>query len=334
MIEDIADEMQRLKGAPPPAILKVFPPAEIFRVKLTIAILLICLGLLARPIEAQAPLPAGWPNRVELGMMDSPGGAAAMRTTAPFAFRYQYLAGGANTGNGWATWNTNGDFARFYIENSVANGVIPVFTYYMMLSLVARRRSPSRKRSSTNLNNTATMTAYYNDLKLFFQKAGAFPTQKVVLHVEPDLWGYMEQRSTNDNAATVPAKVSETGVPETGGPAEQPVRVCPRHHQTSRRVRPERECRLPHQRVGHRHRHRAVESPGRDGGRARGRGRQLLQLAGRRTSTSHSRNSAIAIRASISTCTAMAATPGGTRRISGAACAFSADSPPSRGRES
>jgi hypothetical protein len=25
----------------------------------------------------------------------------------------------------------------------------------------------------TNLNNTATMTAYYNDLALFFQKAGA-----------------------------------------------------------------------------------------------------------------------------------------------------------------
>ena len=48
-----------------------------------------------------------------------------------------------------------------------------------------------------NLNNTATMTAYYNDVKLFFQKAGAFPSQKVVLHVEPDFWGYMEQRSTS-----------------------------------------------------------------------------------------------------------------------------------------
>ena len=37
-----------------------------------------------------------------------------------------------NTGSGWATWNTNGDFARFYIEDSVANGIIPVFTYYKM----------------------------------------------------------------------------------------------------------------------------------------------------------------------------------------------------------
>jgi len=89
----------------------------------------LCAGLgLVAPAEAQAPLPAGWPSRVELGMADSPGGAAAMKQTAPFAFRYQYLAGGVNTGSGWANWNTNGDFPKFYIQDSVANGIIPVFT--------------------------------------------------------------------------------------------------------------------------------------------------------------------------------------------------------------
>ena len=51
-----------------------------------------------------------------------------MKQTAPFAFRYQYLAGGVNTGSGWANWNTNGDFPKFYIQDSVANGIIPVFT--------------------------------------------------------------------------------------------------------------------------------------------------------------------------------------------------------------
>lgn len=47
-----------------------------------------------------------------------PGGAQALRQSVPVGFRYQYLAGGANTGGGWSTWNTNGDFARFYIEDS------------------------------------------------------------------------------------------------------------------------------------------------------------------------------------------------------------------------
>jgi hypothetical protein len=170
----------------------------------------------ASPVLAQAPLPPGWPNRLELGMGDGPGGAAAMKATAPFAFRYQYLAGGVNTGNGWANWNANGDFARFYIQDSMANGIIPVFTYYMLFQSLPGSGSES-ETNFTNLNTTSTMTAYYNDLKLFFQKAGAFPGQKVVFHVEPDLWGYLQQRATGDNATTVPAKVSETGLSELVG---------------------------------------------------------------------------------------------------------------------
>jgi hypothetical protein len=181
-----------------------------------IAAVLILLACPVRQARAQAPLPAGWPNQMELGMTDSPGGAAAMKSTARFAFRYQYLAGGANTGSGWATWNANGDFARFYIQDSVDNGIIPVFTYYMLLQSTPGGGAET-DADFTNLNNTATMTAYFNDLKLFFQKAGAFPGQKVVLHVEPDLWGYMEQHATGDDARTVPAKIAETGIPELAG---------------------------------------------------------------------------------------------------------------------
>lgn len=171
-----------------------------------------CAALVSSPAAAQLPpLPAGWPARVEIGVADSPGGAAALRATAPFLFRYQYLAGGVNTGNGWATWNANGDFPRFYIQDSIANGMIPVFSYYQLLQSLPGGGSES-DADFANLNNTATMTAYYNDLILFFRKAGAFPAQRVVLHVEPDFWGYMEQRSANDNAASVPARVSETGI--------------------------------------------------------------------------------------------------------------------------
>jgi hypothetical protein len=182
----------------------------------SIASFVLYLTLVAAPLQAQAPPPSGWPDRLELGMADSPGGAAAMKATAPFGFRYQYLAGGVNTGNGWATWNTNGDFVKFYIQDSAASGIIPVFTYYMLLQSTPGGGSES-SAVFTNLSNTSTMTAYYNDLKLFFQKAGAFPAQKVVLHVEPDFWGYMQQRVSNDDARTVPAKVAETGMPELAG---------------------------------------------------------------------------------------------------------------------
>ena len=175
------------------------------------AALTLVLASALLPLRAQSALPAGWPNRLELGMADGPGGAAAMKATAPFAFRYQYLAGGVNTGSGWATWNTNGDFPRFYIQDSIANNIIPVFTYYQLLQSSPGGGSES-EADYANLNNVATMTAYYNDLKLFFQKAGAFPGKMVVLHVEPDFWGYMQQRG--DDAKIISAVVSQTGLPE------------------------------------------------------------------------------------------------------------------------
>lgn len=149
-------------------------------------------------------------------MSDSPSGASALRATTDFAFRYQYLAGGVNTNRGWATWNDNGDFARYYIEDSRAHGFIPVFTYYMMPQSWPGGGGEA-DANFVNANNTATMTAYYNDLILFFQKAGAFPQQKVVLHVEPDFWGYMQRHTASDDARGVTAKVSETGIPQLAG---------------------------------------------------------------------------------------------------------------------
>jgi hypothetical protein len=61
------------------------------------------------------------------------------------------------------------------------------------------------------------MREYFGNLKLFFQRAGASPSTLVVLHVEPDMWGYLQQRSSGDHAATVPARVAATDLPELAG---------------------------------------------------------------------------------------------------------------------
>jgi hypothetical protein len=149
-------------------------------------------------------------------MADDPGGAAAMRRSAPFGFRYQYLAGGVNTGKGWATWNDNGSFVTRYIQDSVAHGMIPVFSYYMLL-----QSSPAggdeKATDLAHINSVAVMRAYYADLELFFQRAQAATSSVVVLHVEPDFWGYAQQASQNDNASTVPAAVASTGLSELAG---------------------------------------------------------------------------------------------------------------------
>ena len=67
------------------------------------------------------------------------------------------------------------------------------------------------------------MAAYWSDVRLFFQRASGKKT--VVLHVEPDLWGYIEQRASSDDATTVPAVVPD-GLPQNAaGFAQEFVRL-------------------------------------------------------------------------------------------------------------
>jgi hypothetical protein len=150
-------------------------------------------------------------------MSDGLGGATALRTRAPFGFRYQYLAGGVNTGQGWATWNPDGTFVTNYVQESIDHRIVPVFTYYMLTQ--SRPGSPAGEHQTVmaNLQDTATMAAYYADLRLFFQRVAAFPDTFIVLHVEPDLWGFAQQSARADRPDTVLVQVAATGQPELMG---------------------------------------------------------------------------------------------------------------------
>jgi hypothetical protein len=156
----------------------------------TTAVLALAGTNTASASSAPPPLPTRWPQTLQLGLGDSLGGAAALRKVAPFGFRYQYLAGGVNTGQGWSTWNPNGSFVTRYERESWAAGVIPVFTYYMLL-----QSKPAGGDEATvdlaHLRDPTVMRAYWADVRLFFKRAHSAKT--VVLHVEPDVWGYLEQ---------------------------------------------------------------------------------------------------------------------------------------------
>ena len=193
-----------------------------WRVSRVLALALVVAGLwlLARPAQPSradgAPLPTGWDGSLQLGLASGPGDATRDRGSAPFRLRSQYLAGGVNTGNGWATWSANGAFVPQYAQESQAAGMRSVFDYYMLLQSAPGTGSTEAAKLASNLGNVTTMSSYYADLKLFFTKAAPFGTA-VVLHVEPDLWGYLQQAATNDDAATVSAKVSSTGMAELAG---------------------------------------------------------------------------------------------------------------------
>jgi hypothetical protein len=160
-------------------------------IALTVAVAALCAApaAIARA-SSLPPLPARWPDTLQLGLADSPSGAKALRQAAPFGFRYQYLAGGVNTGQGWSTWNPDGSFVTRYDAESWAAGMIPVFSYYQLLQSKPAGGDEA-KADLAHLRNATLMRAYWADVRLFFKRARG--TKTVVLHVEPDLWGYLEQ---------------------------------------------------------------------------------------------------------------------------------------------
>lgn len=164
--------------------------------------------------------PRGWPQTVVVGVRDPEGGAAALRREAPIGARYHYLSGGANTGRGWQTFaGGNGAFVPAFVADSRANGMLTTFSYYMLLQSApgVAAEPDERRRTLMNLASRPTMAAWFADLRRFFRLAGATGVDPIVLHVEPDAWGYAQRSATDDDARTVPAEVATTGLPELAG---------------------------------------------------------------------------------------------------------------------
>ena len=195
-------------------------------VRTALAVTLATLALLM-PLAAQAApqavtaaarvaLPS---DRLHFGLANSPGTDFnwLVSSGVPWHYRYQYLAGGVNNGGGssdpcgpnggWQTWNLPaGQFVTDYITASVAQKAIPVFTYY---EIVQSNPSPGVEAAElTKISTVCTMQTYWADFTVLMQKVGASGAQ-VVVHVEPDFWGFMEQQSADPT--TLAAVVASSG---------------------------------------------------------------------------------------------------------------------------
>lgn len=173
-------------------------------------------------------IPSAFPHYFSFGVMNGPGAAStldAMRSQngTAFAFRYQYLTGGVNTGSGWETWNQPaGQFATYYMQESMQHGYTPVFVYYELCLSNGPHPgsycgSSNLTQDTANLASAGVMSAYFANWVLMLQKIGAFG-KPVLVVVEPDLWGFLQNASNGtNNAATVPASVSSCGYADASG---------------------------------------------------------------------------------------------------------------------
>ena len=101
---------------------------------------------------------------------------------------YAYLVGLKGQG-GWPEWNPDGQFVNVLTDTADAQGVTPMFTMYGMAA--------QGEGNAAALTNDTYMKAYWDGIKLMYQRIGVFG-KPVVVHFEPDFWGFVEQQSKED----------------------------------------------------------------------------------------------------------------------------------------
>ncbi len=170
------------------------------------------------------------PEYLDIGMSDLPSPPSLFTMPDGVAYRQQYLSGGAGTG--WTNWNNNGDFVKFYIQDSINRDTTPIFTYYMLCH--SGHGGPSNGNHPCysqeqiafrdNLADSSLMNSYWADLKIFFEKAALFPNETVILHVEPDMWGHIQQLTPGNDATQYghPVRVGGSGFADLAGIPDTP----------------------------------------------------------------------------------------------------------------
>ena len=148
----------------------------------------IALAALALGLAFPAAAPA---KGLEIGLQDDPNEASGLASIAPFAYRYQYLSGDIRGQSGWRNWNPNGSFVKNYVRESKRAGITPVFSYYTIQQSEPGLGRPEPEAVRENLGNRAFVKAWLADIELALKRIGG---NRAILQVEPDMWGYIQQR--------------------------------------------------------------------------------------------------------------------------------------------
>jgi hypothetical protein len=167
-------------------------------------------------------VPAALGSNFLIGLSSLPGDFQwQTQSKIPWSARYTYLTGGVNTGNNWTYWNSPaGQYATYYLNDSASTNCLPVFTYYQILASNPRSYDETLPSYVEKFNNAACMKAYYDDFKLLMQKCAAF-NKPVIVHVEPDTWGYMQL--TAATPADYSVRVASSGHPDAVGLANNAI---------------------------------------------------------------------------------------------------------------
>jgi len=170
---------------------------------------------------------ATWAGKTRplIGVATGDGAAAA----APYDVRYQYIAGGVAPGAGpcadcrigcsaswWGCWQDTslppGKFVKDFIAKAKGRGKLPMLTYYQLLQSMASPAEGGPEVAA--VNDAALLARYLADWRFLLQQVG---TEKAILHVEPDFWGYGQGLSGHPAPSAIPAAVQAANPTDCSG---------------------------------------------------------------------------------------------------------------------
>jgi hypothetical protein len=201
-----------------------------------LSVLVMLLALAPNAARAQA-LPASLPRHFGFGIEAGQGDTGQPQSGIAWDYRWQYLAGGVNTDQGWETWNPNGTFALNYAVESDQHGYIPMFPYYELFQSTSTcANCNENQKNLTNLNSPTVMQAYFQNFALLMKRLGPGTydgiqgfSKPALINIEPDFsGGYTVQAVNNgvcfgfcsgrgNDPALLRAAVASSGFAEAAG---------------------------------------------------------------------------------------------------------------------
>src|SRR5262249_59431044 len=115
--------------------------------------------------------------------------------------------GGYGDMGGWPTWNTDGDYPKFFVQTDTMHAVTSMFTYYQ-LALELENHNDAVLADATRMHQ------YLADVRLLFQRI-ADTGKPAAVQFEPDFFGYLMQRAGNGKPPDmIPAQTHFSDAPE------------------------------------------------------------------------------------------------------------------------
>lgn len=170
-----------------------------------------CSASHATTAETHGSVPAGLPSTLFMGLSMHNGAETTWvkNSAVPWAMCYQYISSGVQPAKSWVTtWGVN--YAYNYAVSAHGMNCMPEFSYYQIV--------PTGGEGATaemaTLANATLMGDYYKDFTALLKQLHSYGG-KTVVHVEPDMFGYLEK--VNANPAAISAAVASSGNADLAG---------------------------------------------------------------------------------------------------------------------